>query len=59
MALIVQKYGGTSVASLDRIQKVAERVIKTYAGGNQVVVVLSAMAGVTNRLIQLAQQQGA
>ncbi|UCG79581.1 MAG: aspartate kinase [Desulfobacterales bacterium] len=56
MALIVQKYGGTSVASLDRIQKVAERVIKTYAGGNQVVVVLSAMAGVTNRLIQLAHQ---
>jgi aspartate kinase len=54
MALIVQKYGGTSVADLDRIQKVAERVIKTYAEGNQLVVVLSAMAGETNRLVGLA-----
>ncbi len=54
MALIVQKYGGTSVADTDRIQKVAERVIKTYAEGNQLVVVLSAMAGETNRLVGLA-----
>ncbi len=56
MALIVQKYGGTSVANLDRIQKVAERLIRVHSSGNDVVVVLSAMAGETNRLIQLAHQ---
>ncbi len=56
MALIVQKYGGTSVAELDRIRHVAERVIRVYNAGNDVVVVLSAMAGVTNRLIQLAHE---
>ncbi len=56
MALIVQKYGGTSVADTDRIRSVAQRVIKTHSAGNDVVVVLSAMAGVTNRLIQLAHQ---
>jgi aspartate kinase len=56
MALIVQKYGGTSVANLDQIRKVAERVIKVYTAGNDVVVVLSAMAGVTDSLIQLAHQ---
>jgi aspartate kinase len=56
MALIVQKYGGTSVANLDRIQNVAERLIRVYNAGNDVVVVLSAMAGETNRLIQLAHQ---
>ena len=56
MALIVQKYGGTSVADTDRIRAVAQRVIRTYSAGNDVVVVLSAMAGVTNRLIQLAHQ---
>ena len=56
MALIVQKYGGTSVADTDRIRNVAQRVIKTHSAGNDVVVVLSAMAGVTNRLIQLAHQ---
>jgi aspartate kinase len=56
MALVVQKYGGTSVANLDRIQKVAERLIRVYNAGNDVVVVLSAMAGETNRLIQLAHQ---
>ena len=56
MALIVQKYGGTSVADTDRIRSVAQRVVKTYNAGNDVVVVLSAMAGVTNRLIQLAHQ---
>ena len=56
MALIVQKYGGTSVADTDRIRTVAQRVIRTYSAGNDVVVVLSAMAGVTNRLIQLAHQ---
>jgi len=56
MALIVQKYGGTSVADIDRIQKVAERLIGVYNAGNDVVVVLSAMAGETDRLIQLAHQ---
>ena len=43
MGLIVQKYGGTSVANLERIQKVAERVAKTFDQGHQVVVILSAM----------------
>ncbi len=56
MALIVQKYGGTSVADLDRIRNVANRVIKTYDQGNDVVVILSAMAGITDGLIDLAQQ---
>jgi aspartate kinase len=56
MALIVQKYGGTSVADLDRIRNVANRVIKTYNQGNDVVVILSAMAGITDSLIDLAQQ---
>ncbi len=56
MALIVQKYGGTSVGSIDRIKKVAKRVIDTYKKGNQVVVVLSAMAGQTDSLIDLAKQ---
>ena len=54
MGLIVQKYGGTSVADLDRIQNVAKRVIRTYDQGNNVVVILSAMAGVTDKLIELA-----
>jgi len=56
MALIVQKYGGTSVADLDRIRNVANRVIKTFDQGNDVVVILSAMAGITDSLIDLAQQ---
>ena len=51
MALIVQKYGGTSVASPDRIKSVARRVARFRAQGHQVVVVLSAMSGETNRLI--------
>ena len=54
MALIVQKYGGTSVADLDRIRNVARRVSGSYAKGNQVVVVVSAMAGVTDALIEMA-----
>jgi aspartate kinase len=54
MALIVQKYGGTSVGDVDRIKNVARRVIDTRAGGHQVVVVVSAMAGETDRLINLA-----
>jgi aspartate kinase len=56
MALIVQKYGGTSVADLERIRNVAKRVAKLYSSGNDIVVVLSAMAGVTNRLVELAHQ---
>lgn len=55
MALIIQKYGGTSVGSLERIQAVAEKVMKTRALGHQVVVVVSAMSGETDRLITLAQ----
>ena len=56
MALIVQKYGGTSVGSVDRIKAVARRVADTRAAGNQVIVVVSAMAGETNRLLDLAGQ---
>jgi aspartate kinase len=56
MSLIVQKYGGTSVADIERIQNVAKRVAKTYKKGNDVVVILSAMAGVTDELIEMAQQ---
>jgi len=55
MALIVQKYGGTSVADLDRIRNVAGRVARTRAQGHDVVVVVSAMAGDTNRLIALGK----
>ena len=56
MALIVQKYGGTSVGSIDRIRNVAERVAKFKMLGHQVVVVVSAMTGETNRLIALAKE---
>lgn len=56
MALIVQKYGGTSVGSVERIQAVAEKVARFQAEGNQVVVVVSAMSGETNRLIALAKE---
>jgi aspartate kinase len=56
MALIVQKYGGTSVGSIERIRNVAERVAKFKMLGHQVVVVLSAMSGETNRLIALAKE---
>lgn len=55
MALIVQKYGGTSVGTIERIQAVADRVIRTKKQGNQVVVVLSAMSGETDRLLSLAK----
>lgn len=55
MALRVQKYGGTSVADIERIKNVARRVIKSADQGDQVVVVLSAMAGVTDSLIRLAK----
>ena len=54
MALIVQKYGGTSVGSTDRIKNVAKRVAKWKRAGHDVVVVVSAMSGETNRLIEMA-----
>lgn len=56
MALIVHKYGGTSVGSADRIKNVARRVAKWQRAGHQVAVVVSAMSGETNRLIDLAKQ---
>ena len=56
MALIVQKFGGTSVGSVERIQQVAEKVKKFRERGDDVVVVVSAMSGETNRLIDLAKQ---
>ena len=56
MALIVQKYGGTSVANPDRIRNVAKRVARYRAMGHQIVVVVSAMSGETNRLISLAKE---
>jgi aspartate kinase len=56
MALLVQKYGGTSVGSTERIKNVARRIAKFRAAGHQVVVVVSAMSGETNRLIALAKE---
>ena len=56
MALIVQKYGGTSVANTDRIKAVAERVVATAKQGNKVIVVVSAMAGETDKLIKFAHE---
>lgn len=56
MALVVQKYGGTSVGSPDRIKNVAKRIIKTYDAGNDVIVVVSAMSGETNKLVALANE---
>jgi len=56
MSLIVQKYGGTSVANLERIRAVAERVQDTVSKGHRVAVVVSAMAGETNALVELARQ---
>ena len=56
MALIVQKYGGTSVGDIDRIRNVAGRIARTFDQGNQVVVILSAMSGVTDKLISTAEQ---
>ena len=56
MALIVQKYGGTSVGSPDRIKNLARRVARFKALGHQIVVVVSAMSGETNRLIGLAKE---
>lgn len=56
MALIVQKFGGTSVANVERIKAVAERVVRTVRQGNTVAVVVSAMSGETDKLIGLAHQ---
>jgi aspartate kinase len=56
MSLIVQKYGGTSVGSIERIQAVARRVAAGHAAGHQMVVVVSAMAGETNKLLELAHR---
>ncbi len=56
MALVVQKYGGTSVGDVDRIRNVARRVLNTKKEGHGLVVVVSAMAGETDKLIRLAQQ---
>lgn len=56
MALIVQKYGGTSVGSIDRIRNVAARMKRTRDEGNQVVAVVSAMSGVTDGLIRMAKE---
>jgi len=56
MALIVQKYGGTSVGNTDRIKNVAARVAKYHAQGDKIVVVVSAMSGVTDSLIKLAKE---
>jgi len=56
MALIVQKYGGTSVGTIDRIKNVARRVAHYHAQGHQLVIVVSAMSGETNRLLALAKE---
>ena len=56
MALVVQKYGGTSVGTVERIRNVARRVAKTFDDGNDVVVIVSAMSGETNRLVALAEE---
>jgi aspartate kinase len=56
LALIVQKYGGTSVGSVDRIQRVADRVVRWRNQGHDLVIVVSAMSGETNRLLALAKE---
>ena len=56
MSIVVQKYGGTSVGTIDRIRAVALRVQRAQQAGHQVVVVASAMAGDTDRLLQLAHE---
>ena len=59
MARIVQKFGGTSVADLDRIRNVAQRIKAEVDNGHQVAVVLSAMSGTTNKLVDWATHIGA
>src|SRR5512136_2823439 len=56
MALVVQKFGGTSMGSIERIRNVAKRVARTYDAGNDMVVVVSAMSGETNKLVALANE---
>ncbi len=56
MAFFVQKYGGTSVGTVERIKNVAQRIAQLHASGHQIVVVVSAMSGETNRLVALAQE---
>ena len=56
VALIVQKYGGSSVQDAERVKRVAERIVATKRGGNEVVVVVSAMGDTTDELLDLAQQ---
>ncbi len=56
MSLIVQKYGGTSVGTAERIRNVSKRILETQEAGHQVVAVVSAMSGVTNRLIEMANE---
>jgi aspartate kinase len=56
LALVVQKFGGTSVANLERMKNVAERALRVQREGNRVVMIVSAMAGETNRLLGLAHQ---
>ena len=58
MSLIVQKFGGTSVGDIPRIEAVADKVARFRAEGHDVVVVVSAMSGETNRLIELANEAG-
>lgn len=56
MALVVQKYGGTSVGTIEKIRNVARRIARTYDEGNDMVVVVSAMAGETNKLVALSEE---
>ena len=56
MSLIVQKYGGTSVADAGRIQNVAQRVASRHRAGDRLVVVVSAMGDTTDRLVELARR---
>ena len=56
MALVVQKYGGSSVSDAERIRRVAERIVETKKQGNDVVVVVSAMGDTTDDLLDLARQ---
>ncbi|MGH3990686.1 MAG: aspartate kinase, partial [Pseudonocardiaceae bacterium] len=56
MALVVQKYGGSSVDNAERIKKVAERIVETRNAGNEVVVVVSAMGDTSDELLELASQ---
>ncbi|NUT99474.1 MAG: aspartate kinase, partial [Saccharothrix sp.] len=56
MALVVQKYGGSSVGSAERIKRVAERIVATRKAGNDVVVAVSAMGDTTDELLDLARQ---